>query len=230
MNRHLRYPLLTPLVVASVALPPALAAQAAPAERAPGAPAAAPLAPACKLENGSSTNEYDITLTGFRPNQNVRIRGPESFRTTVDQQGAFTEQDVKRGTYQVEFGGGRNNRNAQSVNCTKPARVTPISISDVDITSASTTPAADVDCTVAQSVTFKATLTGTGTGDAKIKWESDTKVSTPVVKFTAPTTETTFVVKAAPRGAANEPPPKVTARVTAGDASDTTTFTLKCKP
>ncbi|AJF63687.1 hypothetical protein [Streptomyces vietnamensis] len=229
MNRHLRYTLLTPLAVASVALAPALA-HAASAEQVSDAPAAAPLAPACKLENGSSASEYDIILTGFTPNQKVKIVGAENINTAVDQQGAFTEQDVKKGTYHVEFGGGKKNKNQQSVNCTKPARVTPVHISDVDITSASTTPAVDVDCSVAQSVTFKATLTGTGTGDTTVRWSSSTKSSNPVVKFTAPTTETTFVAKSAPRAAATAPAPKVFASVVAGDASDTMTFTLKCKP
>ncbi|MEU2234624.1 hypothetical protein [Streptomyces vietnamensis] len=228
MNRHLRYTLLTPLAVASVALSPALA-HAASAEQASDAAAVAPLAPACKLDNGSSASEYDITLTGFTPNQKVKIRGPENINTSVDQQGSFTEQDVKKGTYHVEFGGDKNHKNRQSVNCTKPARVTPVDISDVDITSASTTPAVDVDCSVAQSVTFKATLTGTGTGNTKVTWFSNTKSSTPTVKFTAPTTETTFVTKSAPRTAGG-PAPTVSVRVAVGDASDSMQFTLKCKP
>ncbi|MFJ3923654.1 hypothetical protein [Streptomyces sp. NPDC090022] len=226
MNRHVRYALLTPLVVTSVALPPALA-QAAPVERAPGAPAAAPLAPTCKLENGSTATEYDIILTGFRAGQNVQIRGAERINTKVDQAGSFTEQDVKKGSYSVRFGG-QNNRNQMSINCIKPARVTPVHISEIDITTASTTPAT-VDCSVAQKVTFKATLTGTGTGDVKLQWGSDSKSTNPVLKFTAPSTESAaFVVQSTPRAAATDPAPKVNVVVFAGGASDRRTFTLRC--
>ncbi|WP_405758889.1 hypothetical protein [Streptomyces sp. NBC_00073] len=167
MNRHVRYALLTPLLVSSVALPPAMAARASPVDRAPTALGAAPQA-ACKLEVAAGTDpvEFDLVLTEFKPGAQVKVTGPEKFSRTVDNAGSFTEQDVKKGTYTVKVNQGRNH-NQLTVNCAKPARVPPTAkahISDVDITGASTaTP--KVDCSQPQDVKFEGKLTGTGTGD-----------------------------------------------------------------
>lgn len=125
MNRHVRYALLTPLLVSSVALPPAMAAHASPVDRAPTALCAAPQA-ACKREVAAGTDpvEFDLVLTGFKPGAQVKVTGPEKFSRTVDNAGSFTEQDVKKGTYTVKVNQGRNH-NQLTVNCAKPARVPP---------------------------------------------------------------------------------------------------------
>lgn len=126
MNRHVRYALLTPLLVSSVALPPAMAAHASPVDRAPTALGAAPQA-ACKLEVAAGTDpvEFDLVLTEFKPGAQVKVTGPEKFSRTVDNAGSFTEQDVKKGTYTVKVNQGRNH-NQLTVNCAKPARVPPL--------------------------------------------------------------------------------------------------------
>ncbi|MFD9357265.1 hypothetical protein [Streptomyces sp. NPDC060031] len=226
MNRHVRYALLAPLAASAVALTPAMAAHASPA-----APAAAPQA-TCKLVVAPGTNpvEFDLVLTGFKAGQQVKVRGPENFTRTANPQGSFTEEDVKKGSYTARATGGRNN---PAVGCSKPTR-TPATaaadISDVDVTGASTTPAVDIDCSVAQNVTFQGKLTGTGTGNVKYKWSGAGKTSTPTVKFTEPSTATaSFTVRAAPRAAPANPAPSVSVSLSSGDATDSLNFTLKCK-
>ncbi|MFD9335767.1 hypothetical protein ACFWBF_15350 [Streptomyces sp. NPDC060028] len=227
MNRHVRYALLTPLVASAVVLTPAMAAHAKPA-----APAAAPQA-TCKLVAAPGTNpvEFDLVLTDFKAGQQIRVTGPENFIRTANQQGSFTEEDVKKGSYTAKVtGGGHNN---PAVGCGKPPR-TPVTaaadISDVEVTGASTTPAVDVDCSVAQNVTFQGKITGTGTGNVKYKWSGAGKTSTPTVKFTEPATATaSFTVRAAPRAAPANPAPSVAVTLSAGDATDSLNFTLKCK-
>ncbi|WP_329315893.1 hypothetical protein OG723_37585 [Streptomyces sp. NBC_01278] len=103
----------------------------------------------------------------------------------------------------------------------------------MDITGASTaTP--KVDCSQPQDVKFEGKLTGTGTGDVTIVWQGDNKRSSPVVKFTAPTSVTpSFTVKSTARAAATDPAPKVRVILgdmsTGGGAADSFTFTLTCQ-
>lgn len=228
MNRHARYALLTtPLLVSAVVLTPTMARAAAPA----AAPAAVPQA-TCALQAAPNTNpqEFDLVLTGFRPNQTVKVTGPESFTRTTNQQGSFTEEDVKKGSYTAKTQG---NQNRMTVGCTKPARTTTtttaVRVTDVDITGA-TTATPEVDCSVAQSVTFTGKVTGTGTGDVDVQWQGSNKSSNPTLKFTAPETPApSFVSKSSPRAAATDPVPKVGAQLSAGKASDLFVFTLKCK-
>ncbi|MER5812703.1 hypothetical protein ABT143_31720 [Streptomyces sp. NPDC002033] len=230
MNRHARFALLTPLLVSAVAMPATMAHAAAPA-----APAAAPAA-ACALVAAPNTNpqEFDLTLTGFKPNQNVAVTGPEKFTVTTDGQGKSTTEDVKKGNYTAKARGGQGqdhgNQN-RSVGCTKPARVpaTTVKITDVDISGAATTPA-EVNCAVPQNVVFTGKLTGTGTGDVEATWRSGAKTSVPTVKFTAPDTATSFTAKFPGRPAPNAAMPQVAASLTVGNASDSFTFTLKCAP
>ncbi|MEW2418547.1 hypothetical protein AB0953_33370 [Streptomyces sp. NPDC046866] len=227
MNPHARPALLVPLLASALAAPPVAAAQAAPVERAPAAPAAA----VCKLVVAPGTNpvEFDLTLAGFPSGQRVKVKGAENFQRTVDAQGAFTEQDVKKGTYTVFFGGGRH-QGQQQVACEKPARVAPVNvrISEVQITKVSTaTP--KVDCTVPQNVTFEGKLIGTGTGTVEYTWSGQGRQTQPDVKFTAPETATVnFVVKSPTRAAATDPPPRVSAVLKAGNATDPQDFTLSC--
>ncbi|MFI9064433.1 hypothetical protein ACIGQE_21605 [Streptomyces sp. NPDC053429] len=228
MNRHAHCALLTPLMLSAVALPPTAVAQAAPA-----APASAPQA-ACALKVAQGTNpvEFDLELSGFKPGQKVKVTGAEEFTRNVDQKGSFTEQDVKKGSYTAKTFG-KNNKQAIEIGCTKPARVptttTAVRISDADVTAASTaTP--EVDCSVPQKVTFKGKLTGSGSGDVDYKWQGGSKSSSPTVKFTAPETATAdFNVTVPAHAAPTAPPPRVTATLTAGNASDALEFTLKCK-
>ncbi|MGO4462663.1 hypothetical protein AB4039_36050 [Streptomyces sp. M-16] len=227
MNRHARSALLTPLLVSAVAMPSTMARAAV----ASSAPAAVPQA-ACALVAAPNTNpqEFDLTLTGFRANQSVRISGPEKFTLTTDGQGAATNEDVKKGTYNATVQG---NQGKKTITCTKPARTatTAVRVSDVDITGASTTPAS-VDCTVAQNVTFTGKVTGSGTGDVELQWSgSSGKSSNPTLKFTGPETAApSFVVKSNPRTKATDPAPTVSATLTAGKAQDFFRFTLKCNP
>ncbi|MCC0093707.1 hypothetical protein K7B10_02655 [Streptomyces flavotricini] len=233
MNRHARYALLTPLLACSVALPPTMAAQAAPVAHVPATLGAAPQAATCKLEVAEGTDpvEFDLSLAGFKPGSQVRVTGPENFTRTVNQQGSVTEQDVKKGTYTVKTGG---KNHSQTVNCTKPARV-PASakarITDVDITGASTaTP--KVDCSQPQNVKFEGKLTGTGSGDVTYIWSGQGKRSAPSVKFTAPSTAAApFTAKSTARAAATNPAPRVTATLTdsTGNVQDQLTFTLTCQ-
>lgn len=223
MNRHARHALLTPVLISAVALPPttaAMAAQAAPA----AAPAAAPQA-SCQLVVAPGTNpvEYDLVLKGLKANQRVLVTGPERFSLTADNMGSATNEDVKKGSYTVHFG----KKNA--IDCGKaPRPAAAPRITGVDITGASTNPA-EVDCTVQQSVTFEGKLTGTGTGDVDYKWASGGRQTAPTLKFTAPSTATANFVVKSPTHAPGTPAPQVTATLTAGNASDTFTFTLKCK-
>ncbi|MEU6864994.1 hypothetical protein ABZ924_17210 [Streptomyces sp. NPDC046876] len=232
MNPHARPALLVPLLASALAVPPVAAAQAAPVERAPAAPAA-PAAAVCKLVVAPGTNpvEFDLTLAGFPSGKRVKVRGAENFERTVDAQGAFTEQDVKKGTYTVYFGGGRH-QGQQQVSCEKPARVAPVNvrISEVQITKVSTaTP--DVDCKASQPVTFEGKLIGTGTGTVEYVWSGEGRQTSPDVKFTAPETPTVnFVVKSPTRNAPTDPAPRVSAVLRAGNASDPQAFTLTCKP
>ncbi|MER7465402.1 hypothetical protein [Streptomyces sp. NPDC097981] len=236
MNRHARYALLTPLLASSIALPPTMAAQASPVDRAPAALSAAPQAASCKLVVAPNTNpaEFDLVLDGFRGGALVKVTGPENFNRTVDQQGSFTEEDVKKGTYTVKVS--QKKHNQLTVNCTKPPRVPATAkahITDVDITGASTATAA-VDCSKPQDVKFEGKLTGTGTGQVPVLWSSSQgKRSTPVVNFTAPTTAVpVFVTKSAARAKATDPAPRVTAfledTTTSSGANDSLTFTLTC--
>ncbi|MFD8985156.1 hypothetical protein [Streptomyces sp. NPDC059564] len=229
MNRHARYALLAPLLVTAVAMPSTMAHAAAPA-----APAAAPQA-ACALVAAPNTNpqEFDLTLTGFRANQNVGITGPEQFTVTTDQQGNAKTEDVKKGNYTAKPKGGQGQGNQnRSVGCTKPARgtttTTTVRITDVDVAAPATNP--EVDCSVPQSVTFTGKLTGTGTGEVEVFWQGNSKASSPLVKFTAPDTSAgSFTSKSNTRSAPTQPAPVAAAQLTVGKVSDSTFVTLKCK-
>ncbi|ATZ28406.1 hypothetical protein ACFZBM_10420 [Streptomyces lavendulae] len=226
MNRHARYALLTPLLVSAVAMPSTLARAAATSS----APAAVPRA-TCALVAAPNTNpqEFDLTLTGFRANQSVRITGPEKFTLTTNGAGAATNEDVTKGTYNATVQG--NNQGKKTITCTKPARTTTtaVHVTDVDVSAPATSP--EVDCSVAQSVTFTGKISGTGTGDVDLAWTgSNSKTSSPTVKFAAPNTAATpFTVKSTARSAPSTNPPQVFAQLNAGKASDSATFKLKCK-
>ncbi|MET8754984.1 hypothetical protein ABZW32_33550 [Streptomyces sp. NPDC004667] len=224
MNRHARYALLTPLLVSAVAMPSTMARAAS-----ASAPAAVPQA-TCALVAAPNTNpqEFDLTLTGFRANQSVRVTGPEKFTLTTDGQGAATNEDVKKGTYNATVQG--NNQGKKTITCTKPARTTTtaVHITDVDVSAPATSP--EVDCSVAQNVTFTGKISGTGTGDVEVSWTGSNKSSSPTVKFTAPDTAAApFTVKSTARSAPSTTPPQVFAQLTAGKASDSASFKLKCK-
>ncbi|MFE2148418.1 hypothetical protein ACFXJO_36215 [Streptomyces lavendulae] len=226
MNRHARYALLTPLLVSAVAMPSTLARAAATSS----APAAVPQA-TCALVAAPNTDpqEFDLTLTGFRANQSVRISGPEKFTLTTDGQGAATNEDVKKGTYNATVQG--NNQGKKTITCTKPARTasTTVRVTDVDVSGPATNP--EVDCSVAQNITFTGKISGTGTGDLDLSWSgSNGRQSSPTVKFTAPSTAAApFTVKSTPRAAAAANAPQVFARLSAGKAADEAVVSLKCK-
>ncbi|MFF5705923.1 hypothetical protein ACFY7H_26110 [Streptomyces sp. NPDC012794] len=229
MNRHARYALLAPLLVTAVAVPPTMAAQAAPAGAAPLKAAAAPQA-TCRLVVAPGTNpvEFDLVMTGFRGGQLLRVTGPESFQRNANGAGSVTEENVKNGSYTVKSGWGRNEL---TTGCSKPPRPpAKPRITSAEITGASTTPAA-VDCTKPQNVTFQGKFAGTGTGEIDYHWAGQGKQIAPSVQFTAPETATApFVVKSPTRAAVTEPVPKVTVQLFTGNVSDSFTFTLTCAP
>ncbi|MFB0632226.1 hypothetical protein [Streptomyces sp. AB3(2024)] len=228
MIRHARYALLTPLLVSAVAIP-CTTAQAAVAS---SAPAAAPQA-TCALVAAPNTNpqEFDLVLTGFRPNQNVNLSGPAKFTLITDGQGSKTNEDVPKGTYTATAKTQGRNQGKLVVPCSKPARTTTtaVHVTDVNVSAPATSP--EVDCSVAQSITFTGQITGTGTGDVELSWTgSNGKTSSPTAKFTAPDTAAApFTVKSTPRAAPSTNQPSVFAQLTAGKASDSATFKLKCR-
>lgn len=176
MNRKLNgHRLLTllaaPLLVSSVALTPAFAAQSRTV-------AAAPASPSCKLvpdgtgEPGGDRG-YDLRLSGFPANQSVRVGGPSSFKTTVDGQGDLERQDVRYGKYNVSYkdpGGNQSKR----VGCTTPREKPGSGKQDVKVTNVQvktlTKPGTVVDCTKSNKAEFDGVITATGQGKVDYYW------------------------------------------------------------
>ncbi|MFG2388717.1 hypothetical protein ACGFYF_07560 [Streptomyces lavendulae] len=179
----------------------------------------------------TNPQEFDLVLTGFRPNQNVNLSGPAKFTLITDGQGSKTNEDVPKGTYTATAKTQGRNQGKLVVPCSKPSRTTTTAarITDVDVSAPTSNP--EVDCTVAQNVSFTGKIMGTGTGDVDLSWSgSSGKTSSPTVKFTGPDTAApSFVVKSSPRAAGATNPVSVSAQLTAGKASDVANFTLKCK-
>lgn len=241
MSRHRRYALLIPLVVSSVALSPAMAARAAPS--APSAPLPTALtkaSPTCKLQVAPDTNpaEFDLVLNGFRPNSQVRISGPKFFKGVVNNQGAFTEDNVPRGNYTVTTGEDRRG-NKLKIGCEKPPRLpVPAALNITDADAAVSSPTGPVNCAVGQAVKFEGKLTGTGTGTVKYVWTSSTGKRTEAsVTFNGPSTATTsFTVTARARQSNAARAPRVTVQLTvpkqgaeAGISSERVRFVLQCQ-
>ncbi|MFD9335790.1 hypothetical protein ACFWBF_15475 [Streptomyces sp. NPDC060028] len=198
MNRKLNgHRLLTllaaPLLVSSVALTPAFAAQGRTA-------AAAPAGPSCELvPNGTGEpagdRGYDLRLSGFPANQSVRVEGPKSsFKTTVDGQGDLDRQDVRYGKYNVSYkdhGGNQNKR----VGCTAPRENPGRGKQDVKVTNVEvktlTKPGTVVDCTKSNKAEFDGSITATGQGKVDYYWtyaSSADPLSSGSVTFTPGTT------------------------------------------
>lgn len=236
MNRHGRYALLAPLLVSALALPPAMAAQAAPADES-AAGLAAPFNPSCKLVKAQDApDEFDLVLAGFKPKQKVRITGPEKFTREVNKQGSFTEQDVKKGTYTAIAG---QKKNRVSVPCTKPPRSPAVDITGADARLVSPHRNQEVNCRRSRLATFEGTLIGKGTGSVKYAWtSSDGKRAEHTVNFTGPTaTVERFTVTIPAREKRSDPRPSVTVQLRvpkqqgeAGVSSSNVRLVLKCKP
>lgn len=239
MNRHLRYALLAPLLVTSVALPSSMAAHAASADRQP-AVLGATGSPSCKLEvePGTKPPEYNLLLTGFKPNQKVRIQGPAKFGGVTDSQGKFDEENVPRGNYTVLTG---SKRHPKRIGCAKPPKPPVQKVPDItDVDARAVFPTVPtVDCSKPQEVRFKGVLTGTGTGSVKYEWDlPNGKVSKGAVDFTQPTKDTPEVSVIAPaRPTPGAPNPKVTVKLAIppqgterGASSGDVTFTPACSP
>ncbi|MEW2416420.1 hypothetical protein AB0953_22225 [Streptomyces sp. NPDC046866] len=180
MNRHRRSALLAaPLLASSVAF------ALAPAHAAPGrtsATGAARPVPACALiphtTGGAGGNKgYDLHLSGFSPQQSVRIEGPKtSFKTTVDAQGKLDRQGVRYGTYQVSYKP-EGADHSESVHCQTPPRNEPDGgrhdggKQDVKVTRIgikTLTKDQTVDCSTPQKAEFDGLIEVTGTG--KVSW------------------------------------------------------------
>ncbi|MEU6862001.1 hypothetical protein ABZ924_01790 [Streptomyces sp. NPDC046876] len=182
MNRHRRNALLAvPLLASSVAL--ALTPAHAAPGRTSGTGSARPV-PACALiphaTGGAGGNKgYDLHLSGFSPQQPVRIEGPKtSFKTTVDAQGKLERQDVRYGTYQVSYKPEGADQ-SESVHCQTPPRtqqdggkhegvqgdVTVTRIGVLTLTKDQT-----VDCNAPQKAEFDGLIEVTGTGTVSWYW------------------------------------------------------------
>lgn len=235
MNRHGRYALLTPLLASALAMPPAMAAQAAPADEL-GVALAAPFNPSCKLVKApDAPGEFDLVLAGFKPRQEVRISGPEKFTRQVNKQGSFTEQDVKKGTYTATV---QVKKKKVSVPCTKPPRSPAVDITEASANLVSPGRSQSVDCRRRQRATFGGTLTGKGTGSVKYVWtSSDGKRAERTLNFTGPTaTVEQFSVTIPAREKRSDPRPRVTVQLRVpkqqgqeGVSSSNVTLVLKCR-
>ncbi|MET9608266.1 hypothetical protein ABZZ17_24930 [Streptomyces sp. NPDC006512] len=230
MNRQRRCALIAPLLASAVALPPT-AALAAPSA------VQAPAAPACQLKaiGGSSTN-VNMELTGFRPNQKITINriGGRASDTRVNAQGNLIAKNLRDGTYNVRP---RDGGRGSTVPCTEGPAPVNVNIAEADVV-ATKPDTPTVKCNQATPVTFEGTLTGTGSGDIKVVWTSpDTgKRTEPMVKFTAPSAKTQFVVNAPARANPAEPRPTVKAQLLVprqgseqGVSSAVFTVTLHCE-
>ncbi|MEV6578798.1 hypothetical protein AB0M92_11635 [Streptomyces sp. NPDC051582] len=177
-NRHRLLVLLAaPLLVSSVALAPAVAAQGRPV----GAEAArVPAAPSCELSPGSGGGKpagnarYDLHLSGFAPNQSVRVEGKSSFRATVSGDGSLDRQGVRYGTYGVDYRDG-GSKQGRHVTCTTPPREDPgggkgdVKVTKVEVM-ALTKSGTTVDCTTPPKFEFDGRITGSGKGSVGYYW------------------------------------------------------------
>ncbi|MET9605194.1 hypothetical protein ABZZ17_09015 [Streptomyces sp. NPDC006512] len=189
-NRHRFLLLLTaPLLASSVALTPAVAAQARPAEP----PAAAPAAPSCQLVPGGSGNPagaavYKLHLGGFPANQSVRVEGPKtSFQAKANGKGELDRQGLPHGTYKVSYQGKR-------VTCATPPAQKPGGKQDVKVSKVEVvilTPAGTaIDCSKPTTAEFDGKITATGPGKVRFYWtfaSSSDPVSPGSVDFPAGT-------------------------------------------
>ncbi|MFD5510344.1 hypothetical protein [Streptomyces sp. NPDC059761] len=190
--------LAAPVLASSVALAPAFAAQGRTA--AAGA-ARAPMAPSCELTPGSGGGNpggnmrYDLHLSGFAPNQSVRVEGKSSFRTTVDGAGSLDRQGVRYGTYGVSYREG-GSKQGKHVACVTPPREKPgsgkgnVQVTKVEVLTL-TKSGSTVDCTEPPKLEFDGKITGTGQGKVRYFWtyaSSADPISSGTAAFTPGTT------------------------------------------
>ncbi|KOU13789.1 hypothetical protein ADK52_38110 [Streptomyces sp. WM6372] len=191
--------LAAPLLASSVALTPAFAAQGRTA--AAGA-ARAPVAPSCELTPGSGGGKpgdslrYDLHLSGFAPNQSVRVEGKSSFRTTVDGAGSLDRQGVRYGTYGVSYRES-GSQQGKHVSCTTPPREQKpgsgkgsVQVTKVEVLTL-TKSGSTVDCTKPPKLEFDGKITGTGQGKVRYFWtyaSSADPISSGTAEFTPGTT------------------------------------------
>ncbi|MEU9719251.1 hypothetical protein [Streptomyces sp. NPDC047976] len=210
MIRQPRLALLVPAITSAAVLCPLFAAPGHAA--APGAAPSARPAPSCQLVPDQSTAggkaRFALRLSGFEPNQSVRIEGGKtSFRTTVDGQGAFVRAGVPFGSYRVGFSA-QGTHARQSVPCTtapgttpdgggnQPVRVTAVEI--IPFTAQNTV----IDCKKTNRVEVDGKITATGKGDVIYGWEwtnqpdgSQTRSPSATVTFTRGTTQSHSLFK-----------------------------------
>ncbi|MFI6144672.1 hypothetical protein [Streptomyces sp. NPDC051109] len=186
--------LAAPLLASSLALTPAFAAQG----RTAGAGAArAPMAPSCELTprsgggNPGGKMGYDLHLSGFAPNQSVRVEGKSSFRTTVDDTGSLDRQGVRYGTYTVSYRES-GSRQGKHIDCATPSREKPgdgkgdVKVTKVEVVTL-TKSGSTVDCTSPPKLEFDGKITATGQGKVRYFWtyaSSADPISSGTAEFT----------------------------------------------
>ncbi|WP_406186938.1 hypothetical protein [Streptomyces sp. NBC_01006] len=190
--------LAAPVLASSVALTPAFAAQGRTAE---SAAARAPMAPSCELTPGSGggspggNTRYDLHLSGFTPNQSVRVEGKSSFRATVNGEGALDRQGVRYGSYGVSYREG-GSKQGKHVACVTPPREKPgsgkgnVQVTKVEVLTL-TKSGSTVDCTKPPKLEFDGKITGTGQGKVRYFWtyaSSADPISSGTAAFTPGTT------------------------------------------
>ncbi|MER6994217.1 T9SS type A sorting domain-containing protein [Streptomyces sp. NPDC000410] len=175
MNRQQRLALLSPLLVSSVALAPAVAAHGA-STQAPTSTSAAPSA-VCKLEATAAADKFDIVLSDFPDGKPLAIfdsKGKLVAKGNADGNGKFDEEGQPRGNYSVKFDK-QGKKFKKSVGCTKSpvkpadkvAEVTSVRILSIE----PTTP--EITCTPPATITVKAEIKTASPGKVKYRWDFD---------------------------------------------------------
>ncbi|MFF8258916.1 hypothetical protein [Streptomyces virginiae] len=175
-DRHRRLLLLAaPFLAAAVALTPAFAAHARPAE-----PGTAPPAAACELVAGASGKpggdaRHQLHLGGFPANQAVRVDGPKtSFRATVDGKGQLDRQGLRHGAYTVTYKADGSRQDVRVTCAAAPADKTgsgkrSVKVSKVEVV-VLTPPGTVIDCAEPTTAEFDGMITATGPGRVRFHW------------------------------------------------------------
>ena len=236
MNRQRRLVLLlSPLVITSLALAPAVAAQAA-------SPASAPAqkgGPSCELERVGKKDspKHNLVLDNFPKNTHVRaVSDEETVSGKVNKNGDRTFKDVEYGEYTVFF---KSKGKNQKVSCETPpppkdgAKPGAVDLVDLDFVNAA--PLTGLDCKNTMKFTATGVIKAKGKGTVTYQWSTPGKTHAPQkLEFTGPeeakqvTKE--FTIPARPNAAAGSEQEsfadlKVTAPSTASANGD---FKFKC--
>lgn len=188
MNRQRRLALLlSPLVITSLALAPAVAAQAA----TPGSAPAQKGGPFCALEEvGKKDNpRYDLVLEDFPRNARVSASGPEALPSKkVNGNGDHTFKDVEYGKYTVSY---QQKGQERKVPCETPPPpkdgAGTVDLVDVDITKIDPPHTPPVDCKGPMQLVANGVIKAKGKGNVTYQWRTPGKTHPQQsVPFTGP--------------------------------------------